>query len=94
MIPRHNGIRTTRYKLMNFYRFGDEWELYDLEKDPEELTNLYGKPGYEAVTADLKKQLQGLVDKYEDDSIQDEKPEEWKREMRSPGASARNNLNS
>ena len=94
MVPRHNGIRTTRYKLMNFYRFGEEWELYDLEKDPEELTNLYGKPGYEAVTADLKKQLTDLVEKYEDDSIEAEKPDEWKKEMRSPGASGRNNLNS
>ena len=94
MIPRHNGIRTTRYKLMNFYRFGDEWELYDLENDPEELSNLYGKPGYDAITADLKKQLQGLVEKYEDDSIQDEKPEQWKKDMRTPGASARTNLNS
>ena len=42
MIPRHYGIRTKRYKLMHFYQFGDEWELYDLKKDPDELTNIYG----------------------------------------------------
>lgn len=35
-------------------------ELYDLQEDPHELNNLYGKPGYEAVTAEL----QGLLDQY------------------------------
>lgn len=29
-------------------------ELYDLEKDPHELNNLYGKPGYENITAELE----------------------------------------
>lgn len=37
-------------------------ELYDLEKDPHELNNLYGKPGYEEVT----KELQQLLDDYRD----------------------------
>lgn len=35
-------------------------ELYDLEKDPNELNNLYGQPGYEEIT----KELQGLLDDY------------------------------
>ena len=26
MVPRHNGIRTKRYKLMHFYQFENEWE--------------------------------------------------------------------
>ena len=34
--------------------------LYDLEKDPNELNNLYGQPGYEEIT----KELQGLLDDY------------------------------
>ena len=32
-------------------------ELYDLEKDPHELNNLYGKPGYENITAELESLL-------------------------------------
>ncbi|MEM9143671.1 MAG: sulfatase-like hydrolase/transferase, partial [Bacteroidota bacterium] len=36
------------------------WELYDLKNDPFEMNNLYGKPGYEKVTADLKNKLKQL----------------------------------
>ncbi|MEM9493402.1 MAG: sulfatase, partial [Myxococcota bacterium] len=57
MIPRHYGIRTERYKLMHFYQFGEEWEMYDLETDPDELTNIYGKEQHSALQRDLKEQL-------------------------------------
>ena len=68
MIPLHNGIRTERYKLINFYNF-DEWELYDLKTDPDELKNLYQGPTQGPLITDLKKQLQGLVDHYKDDTV-------------------------
>lgn len=32
-------------------------ELYDLQADPHELNNLYGKPGYEKISKQLQKQL-------------------------------------
>lgn len=32
-------------------------ELYDIQADPHELNNLYGKPGYEKITKQLQKQL-------------------------------------
>jgi len=56
----HYGVRTDRYKLIRFY--GDEsfWELYDLATDPNELHNLYGRQGYEAVQEDLHQQLETL----------------------------------
>lgn len=62
----HFGIRTGRYKLIRFYERVEGWELYDLEKDPSEMTNLYGRKGYEKITADLKKQLDVLIRQYED----------------------------
>jgi arylsulfatase A-like enzyme len=82
MVPRHYGIRTERYKLMHFYQFGEEWELYDLETDPDELTNIYGRNEYAQLTFDLKNQLSELQRHYEDDSDISEKPDAWKAEMR------------
>ncbi len=36
------------------------WELYDMRSDPFEMNNLYGKSGYETITADLKEKLKAL----------------------------------
>lgn len=48
-----------RYKLMHFY-VDDNWELYDLKTDPEEMHNLYGKKGMEKITTELKAELARL----------------------------------
>ncbi len=56
MVRRHCGVRTDRYKLIWFYNI-DEWELYDLETDPEELHNLYGSAGTEETTDQLRTEL-------------------------------------
>ncbi|KPK87156.1 MAG: sulfatase [Bacteroides sp. SM23_62_1] len=66
MVKRHYGIRTERYKLIHFYYDIDEWELYDLQEDPHELNNLYGKEGYDEITADLKSRLNSLINQYGD----------------------------
>jgi len=79
MVARHNGIRTDRYKLMHFYQFG-EWELYDLEIDPDELTNEYHNPDYQEVVQQLKRQLTDLEQQYGEDSDMAEKPDEWKQQ--------------
>ncbi len=82
MIPCHYGIRTERYKLMHFYQFGDEWELYDLKTDPDERINLYGQPDQANLTIQLKHQLATLQQYYEDNSDISEKPDSWKTRMR------------
>ena len=66
MVKRHYGIRTDRYKLIHFYNDIDEWELFDLRSDPQELHNLYGQKGYETVTKDLKSRLLDLQEQYDD----------------------------
>jgi arylsulfatase A-like enzyme len=63
----HFGVSTKRYKLIRFYNVVNSWELYDMQKDPREMNNVYGKKGMEAVTADMKIRLSGLIDHYEDD---------------------------
>lgn len=80
-VPRHNGIRTERYKLINFYEFG-EWEFYDLKTDPDELKNLYGNPEKKELINDVRKQLLKLQKGYGDDTVLKEKPPEWKSKMR------------
>lgn len=63
----HFGVSTKRYKLIRFYTRVTGWELYDLEKDPQEMKNLYGSKGYERITSNLKKELNKLIDQYEDE---------------------------
>ncbi len=63
-VPRHDGVRTDRYKLINFYT-DDAWEFYDLQEDPHEVNNLYGKPEHEQKISELKNELQRLRDYYE-----------------------------
>ena len=66
MVKRHYGVRTERYKLMHFYYDIDEWELYDLEKDPTEMINLYGQKEYEEVQKKMHLRLSELREKYGD----------------------------
>lgn len=66
-VLKHFGIRTSRYKLIRFYDHKNFWELYDLQKDPAEMKNLYGQKKYAAITLDLKKQLKQLCIGNKDD---------------------------
>jgi arylsulfatase A-like enzyme len=62
----HYGIRTQKYTLAHFYYNIDVWELYDLEKDPGQVNNIYNDPNYAEVTAELKVKLKNLMIKFED----------------------------
>jgi len=62
----HFGISNGRYKLIRFYKRVEAWELYDMHTDNSEMNNLYGQPGYERLTRRMKKELVGLIKKYED----------------------------
>jgi arylsulfatase A-like enzyme len=66
MVKRHYGVRTERYKLIHFYNDIDVWELYDLQEDPKELNNLYGKDGYDQITKELMQELKKLQEQYND----------------------------
>ncbi|MCC5927942.1 MAG: DUF4976 domain-containing protein [Cyclobacteriaceae bacterium] len=57
-------MKEKRYKLMHFYKEG-LWELFDLENDPYELNNLYGKPGMVSLTERLTADLRQLQEIYE-----------------------------
>jgi arylsulfatase A-like enzyme len=55
----HYGVRTQTHKLIYFWK-KDQWELFDLVADPLELHNLYGQPGHEQLTEELKGELARL----------------------------------
>jgi arylsulfatase A-like enzyme len=65
-VKRHYGVRTERYKLIHFYYDIDEWELYDLEKDPHEMKSVYDDPAYAGTRETLRKKLEELRVKYKD----------------------------
>ncbi len=76
--PAHYGIRTKKHKLIFFYGLPLDangavqeptipgWELYDLEKDPFELNNVYNDPAYVDVVVTLKIELYRLKEMYGD----------------------------
>jgi N-acetylglucosamine-6-sulfatase len=53
-VAAHDGVRTDRYKLM-FFPKTKEWNLYDLEKDPQEMKSVHEDPAYAPVLAEMKK---------------------------------------
>ena len=57
----HYGVITDRYKLAHFQAPDlDEWELFDLKIDPQELRNAIDDPANAKVVADLKAEVARL----------------------------------
>ncbi len=66
MVKRHYGMSNERYKIMHYYYDIDEWEMYDLKADPEEMKNVYDDPEYSSVRKKLHKRLDMLMEEYQD----------------------------
>jgi len=58
-VARHYGVTNGRQKLIHYYQLG-EWELFDLEKDPHELTNVYANAQYAQTRQKLQAELDWL----------------------------------
>jgi arylsulfatase A-like enzyme len=65
-VKRHYGIRTNDFKLIHFYNDVDEWEMYNLRDDPNELTNIFDKPEYKDKQAELMQLLKTMQQQYKD----------------------------
>ncbi len=65
-VAAHYGVRTDRYKLIFFNKL-NQWELYDLQKDPIEMKNVYSDPAYQKILEQLKKELYRLKKEFKDD---------------------------
>jgi arylsulfatase A-like enzyme len=83
-VKKHYGVRTDRYKLIHFYNDIDEWELFDLQTDPNELHNLINDPAQAENIKSLKQKLTELQIKYDDtdptnDTYLDDQLAFWKK---------------
>ncbi len=73
MVKRHYGVRTERYKLIHFYYDIDEWELYDLETDPDEMKNVYNDGKYTEIKDMMHGRLREMRNKYGDSDKNDKR---------------------
>ena len=70
----HYGVRTPTHKLIHYWK-KDQWELFDLTKDPDELRNLYGDPAQQETVRQLKTELSRLKRELkDDDQFADQQP--------------------
>ena len=58
-VAEHYGVATDRYKLIR-YPASDEWELFDLESDPQEMLSVATDAAYATIRADLEAELERL----------------------------------
>ncbi len=63
-VPRHEGVRTDRYKLIHFYD-SNEYNLFDLDSDPQEMHSLHAKEKNSLVLATMKDRLKEMRSKYD-----------------------------
>ena len=59
-IPKHYGVRTERYKLI-VWPESDAKDLFDLQKDPNELKSVYNDPGYADVVKEMEAELKRVI---------------------------------
>lgn len=62
-VHKHDGVRSKDYKLIHFYDIG-VWELFDLNRDPHELNNVYGEPAYREIQERMLAEYHKAREKY------------------------------
>ena len=82
MIAKHNGIRTNKFSLINYYQFG-EWELFDRTSQLSESKNI--ADSYSEIEV-LKNRLSILANEIGDNVDKSIMPEKWRRIYRGPAA--------
>jgi len=77
-VPAHYGVRTKQHKLIYYYgkplgmkganepATTPEWELFDMQKDPREMKNLYNDPAYRGLVDKLTSELARLQKEVDD----------------------------
>ena len=63
-VPQHFGVRTQKHKLMYFPRT-NEWNMFDLKRDPGEMKSVYDDLSYRKTRNDLVSEFQRLRKMYD-----------------------------
>ncbi|MCF7731509.1 MAG: sulfatase-like hydrolase/transferase [Akkermansiaceae bacterium] len=66
-VPMHDGVRSDRYKLMYMFPTG-EWQLFDMEKDPQEMHSVHADPAYRPVLEEMQALYRKLRAEYRVDN--------------------------
>lgn len=92
-VARHYGVTNGKFKLIRFYALEgkriDDWELFDLKNDPNELNNAYGSTELISVQEQLTSELARLRVQYqvpEDDNPGKVKPAKQREKRKSSAA--------
>ena len=52
-------------EISDSYLMKDDWELFDLEQDPNELQSVYGDPAYQEIQSEMLAELERLREEYQ-----------------------------
>ena len=77
-VPQHFGVRTHTHKLF-YLPWTDEWQMFDLVKDPNEMRNVYGDPRYADEQNRLLEKYRELRQRYEAPSYEEYAPKQFQK---------------
>ncbi|MDF1844958.1 MAG: sulfatase [Rubripirellula sp.] len=63
-VPQHFGVRTQNHKLI-YFPITDEWNLFDLQRDPGEMKSVHADPAYRRTREELAAEFIRLRELYE-----------------------------
>jgi len=73
------SVRSTRYRFIQY--FDGSRELYDLSKDPHEITNLASHPEYKTKLKEMRRRLNRWMRRTNDQGRTPESPEMYDSDM-------------
>lgn len=77
-VARHYGVTNGHHKLIHFYQ-KEEWELFDLKKDPNEMKSVHGDPNYAVVQKEMEIELARLRKEFKVPEVDPSKPKRQKK---------------
>lgn len=67
-VPLHYGVTNGTHKLIRYpEKHLKTWELFDIQEDPQEMSNVYGSKDYAKIQRKLKAELDRLREKFKVD---------------------------